>query len=116
MHVPAPQINILLKCMDLSGVNVSSAVEIVAKAIEIAKASVPEEQQRAHVEDLVRALAAGPDRQSGTSDDIVPPETIVKLLSLVRMGVVGDIVDTFKHTTPTLTGSTKKKRWCCCGK
>lgn len=91
--------------MDLGGVNVASAMQIIAKAIEIAKRTVPEGQQRDYVEDLVRSLAAGPDGTQGTADDIIPPATVAKLLSLLRMGVVGDIVEVFSGTKPKFSGA-----------
>jgi hypothetical protein len=85
--------------MSSKNIDVTSAVAILKEAYELAK---KEPNPTEAVETTLRRLAAGRDGHSGTTDDLLPKETVDHLVVLLKTGMAAEFVEVFT-----------KKRWCC---
>lgn len=61
-------------------------------AIDIIRAAAKVCASWDQVEDAVTELAKGADGIQGTADDLIPPATLKVLLTMLRSGVVRDLV------------------------
>ena len=64
---------------------------------------------------VLTMIAAGPDGVLGTSDDIIPPETIAKLRTLVDSDIAKDIVSYIETSGILGTVKSAAGRLGCCG-